>query len=67
MPTSPAPEAPTYDDVVAAAEQIAGRAVVTPLLESPLLNDKIGGRLLVKAETLQRLRRASNLRGSCGR
>ncbi len=54
MPTSPAPEAPTYDDVVAAAKQIAGHAVVTPLLESPLLNDKIGGRLLVKAETLQR-------------
>ena len=28
--------------------------MVTPLLESPLLNDRIGGRLLVKAETLQR-------------
>ena len=54
MPTSPTPEAPTYDDVVAAAEQIAGHAVITPLLESPLLNEKLGGRLLVKAECLQR-------------
>ena len=54
MSTSPAPEAPTYDDVVAAAEQIAGPAVITPLLESPLLNEKLGGRLLVKAECLQR-------------
>ncbi len=54
MPTSPAPEAPTYDDVVRAAEQIAGHAVITPLLESPLLNEKLGGRLLVKAECLQR-------------
>ena len=54
MSTSPAPEAPTYDDVVAAAEQIAGHAVITPLLESTLLNEKLGGRLLVKAECLQR-------------
>ena len=54
MSTSPAPEAPTYEDVVAAAEQIAGHPVITPLLESPLLNEKLGGRLLVKAECLQR-------------
>ena len=54
MSTSPAPKAPTYDDVVAAAEQIAGHAVITPLLESSLLNEKLEGRLLVKAECLQR-------------
>ena len=54
MSTSPAPKAPTYDDVVAAAEKIAGHAVITPLLESTLLNEKLGGRLLVKAECLQR-------------
>ncbi|MCH7550545.1 MAG: pyridoxal-phosphate dependent enzyme, partial [Proteobacteria bacterium] len=53
-PSEPESEAPTYDDVVAAAEQIAGHAVTTPLLESPLLNEKLGGRLLVKAECLQR-------------
>ena len=41
MSTSPAPEAPTYDDVVAAAEQIAGHAVITPLLESRLGVDLI--------------------------
>ena len=45
---------PTYSDVRSAAEQIAGHAVLTPLLESPLLNEKLGGRLLVKAECLQR-------------
>ena len=47
-------EAPSYADIVAASERLAGRAVVTPLLESPLLNERIGGRLLLKAEALQR-------------
>ncbi len=28
---------------------------MTPLLESPALNDRVGGRVLVKAETLQRM------------
>lgn len=37
-----------------AARRIAGKAVRTPLLESPLLNARLGGRLLVKAECLQR-------------
>lgn len=45
---------PKYADVCAAAERLAGRAVRTPLLESPWLNARIGGRLLVKAEPLQR-------------
>ncbi len=53
-PPEPGPEPPTYADVVSAAERIAGHAVVTPLLESPLLNERLGGRLLVKAECLQR-------------
>ena len=38
----------------AAARRLAGRAVLTPLLESPALNRRLGGRLLVKAEVLQR-------------
>ncbi len=38
----------------AAARRIAGTAVRTPLLESPALNETLGGRLLVKAEVLQR-------------
>jgi threonine dehydratase len=45
---------PVFQDILDAAARIAGRAVRTPLLESPLLNDRLGGRLLVKAEPLQR-------------
>lgn len=41
-------------DVAAAAERLRGIAVVTPLLESPLLNAALGFRLLVKAEPLQK-------------
>ena len=42
------------EDVRSAAAQIAGVAVETPLLESAALNERVGGRLLVKAEPLQR-------------
>lgn len=45
---------PTYADVCAAAKRLAGVARYTPLLESDLLNQRIGGRLLLKAEPLQR-------------
>jgi threonine dehydratase len=48
------PALPTIDDIRAAAQRLAGQAVVTPLVESPALNKRLGGRLLVKAETLQR-------------
>ena len=44
---------PTADDVDDAARVLAGVAVETPLLESPLLNERLGFRLLVKAEPLQ--------------
>lgn len=47
-------EPPTYEDVVKAAHRIAGVAVRTPLLESPLLNARVGRRVLVKPECLQR-------------
>lgn len=47
-------EAPTFADIEDAARRLEGKAVVTPLLESPLLNDRVGGRLLIKAEPLQR-------------
>jgi threonine dehydratase len=43
-----------FADIEAAAKTIAGTAVRTPLLESPALNEIIGGRLLVKAEVLQK-------------
>lgn len=45
---------PTIDDVEDAARRIAGKAIETPLLESPGLNQRVGGRVLVKAESLQR-------------
>ena len=43
-----------FADLEAAAERLAGHAVVTPLLSSPALDARIGGRILLKAETLQR-------------
>ena len=45
---------PGIADIEDAARRIRGQAVLTPLLESPVLNARLGGRLLVKAEPLQR-------------
>jgi len=45
---------PTIADVETAARRIAGQAIETPLLESPGLNQRIGGRVLIKPELLQR-------------
>ncbi|HYD46364.1 MAG TPA: pyridoxal-phosphate dependent enzyme, partial [Phenylobacterium sp.] len=45
----------TFADIEAAAERIAGHAVKTPLIESPALNERVGGRVLIKPETLQRV------------
>ena len=45
---------PDYDDVVDAAARLLGRAVVTPLLSSPALDELLGGRILFKPEPLQR-------------
>lgn len=45
---------PSFADVLSAAERLAGKAVVTPLLESPALNAQVGGRVLIKPEVLQR-------------
>ena len=45
---------PTLADIEDARQRLRGMAVVTPLLESPMLNERLGGRLLVKAEPLQR-------------
>lgn len=54
MTSSSALNLPTVKDIEEAARTIAGQAVRTPLLESPLLNERLGGRLFVKAECLQR-------------
>ncbi|HST91965.1 MAG TPA: threonine/serine dehydratase, partial [Brevundimonas sp.] len=44
----------SFEGVRDAARQIAGHAVRTPLIESPALNERLGGRILLKCETLQR-------------
>ncbi len=45
---------PSFDDVTVAAQRLRGWANVTPLLESPALNELVKGRVLLKAESLQR-------------
>jgi threonine dehydratase len=43
----------TASGVRAAAKRIAGSVIKTPLLENEWLNERAGGRVLLKAETLQ--------------
>jgi threonine dehydratase len=43
----------SFDGVRDAARQLSGVAVRTPLVESPALNDRLGGRVLMKCENLQ--------------
>jgi threonine dehydratase len=45
----------TISDIEAAAARLAGHAVETPLIESPTLNERLGRRVLIKPETLQRV------------
>lgn len=45
---------PTIDDVLAAQKRLAGVAVRTPLLFAPALSERLGARIYVKAECLQR-------------
>lgn len=45
---------PGLAEIEAAARRLAGYAVVTPLLSSLLLDARVGARVLVKAENLQR-------------
>lgn len=49
----PHPRLPAFADVKDAAARLDGRAVRTPLIESPALNERAGGRVLLKCETLQ--------------
>jgi threonine dehydratase len=51
---SPPEPLPTFADVQAAARRLRGIARRTPLLESEALNALTGGRILLKAEALQR-------------
>ena len=54
MPDIFTPELPVFADITAAVERLKGRTIRTPLLESPLLNQRMGRRILVKPECLQR-------------
>ena len=47
-------EEPRFSDIESAAARLAGKSVVTPLLEFPALNTRVGGRVLIKPENLQR-------------
>jgi threonine dehydratase len=57
---------PTFADVQAAATRIRPYCIETPLLESPYLNAKLGGRLLLKCENLQ-VTGSFKLRGAANR
>jgi threonine dehydratase len=50
----PSAALPTSADVDAAAQRLAGVALRTPLISSPVLDQAVGGRIFLKAETLQR-------------
>jgi threonine dehydratase len=45
----------SFADIEAAAARLKGQAVETPLIESPALNERLGLRVLIKPETLQRV------------
>lgn len=45
---------PTAADIEAAAKRLAGVAVRTPLISAPVLDEAVGARVFLKAETLQR-------------
>ncbi|WP_304170701.1 threonine/serine dehydratase [Phenylobacterium aquaticum] len=44
-----------FADIEAAAGRLKGHAIETPLIESPALNERLGLRVLIKPETLQRV------------
>ncbi len=46
---------PTIDDIREAHERLRPHLVATPLLEHPALNERAGGRVLLKCENLQRV------------
>lgn len=45
---------PTFDDIESAARQLHGAAVRTPLISSEILDQRLGARVFIKAEPLQR-------------
>ena len=57
---------PSSSDVIHAMERLKGRIRRTPVLESERLNEKVGGRVLIKAECLQ-LTGSFKIRGAFNR
>lgn len=57
---------PEFADVEAAAARIAPHAFETPLIENATLNAKLGGRVFLKLESLQRTG-SFKFRGACNR
>jgi threonine dehydratase len=57
---------PVFADVEMAAQRIARYAVRTPLIENPALNDRVGARVFLKPEVLQRTG-SFKFRGACNR
>ncbi len=45
----------TFAEIEAAAARIENHALVTPLIENPVLNERLGLRVIFKPETLQRV------------
>ena len=54
MATADTISPPTAADVDNAAQKLAGVAIRTPLVNSPVLDARLGARVFLKAETLQR-------------
>jgi len=50
-----ATQLPTFADLLAARRRLGSLACRTPLIEHPALNARVGGRVLLKAENLQRV------------
>jgi threonine dehydratase len=57
---------PSFDDVLAARDRLAGRIVRTPMLQSPVLDSALGAKVLLKPESLQRTG-SFKLRGATNR
>jgi threonine dehydratase len=54
MPVDSSKPVISFADIADARQRLDGNAIVTPMLSSPALDDRTGGRVFVKAEPLQR-------------
>tara|TARA_R110002096_G_scaffold72919_1_gene173043 strand:- start:43 stop:1035 length:993 start_codon:yes stop_codon:yes gene_type:complete len=52
--SSPVYDLPDHSDILDAAQRLAGHAVRTPLLRNDVLDERLGARVFLKAECLQR-------------